>query len=301
MVGASLPAPPPGMVNPTSPLHLLCKNKEEKLELVAQAFEKLKYESTPTRNLVEYALTKEDLTRQTIAHLAIANNHARILEMLFVRFELNREIKEGKMGNYLIHTAAKNGSTKILDLLEKHEAISFRTNTNKENALHIAAEYNSSNFIRQFLQYEDELTNHPESERFVKCMCVCDKDQAPMSQLRSTSSSVNILNPLNSPPMTNSLNTPPPTPTTPTSPGSGSGGGGSRQQHLLTANNTSPLSSSSSSGNRVANSAISATSSLLVSPVLNSSSSSSTDVQVENHSQIFSLSLSLLLDLSSLV
>lgn len=174
-------------INPTSPLHLLCKNKEEKLELVSQALEKIKYESTSTRNLIEYALQKEDLTRQTLAHLAIANNHGRILELLFGKFDLNRDIREGKMGNYLIHTAAKIGSTKILELLEKYDAMSFRTNANKENAMHIAAEYNSANFIKQFLEFEQELVNQPQSERFLKCMCVCDKDQPAASQIRPSS------------------------------------------------------------------------------------------------------------------
>lgn len=256
------PPPPPGAINPTSPLHLLCKNKEEKLELVAQALGKLKYESTSTRNLVEYALQKEDLTRQTIAHLAIANNHARILEMLFGKFELNREIREGKMGNYLIHTAAKNGSTKILELLEKYDAMSFRTNTNKENALHIAAEYNSSGFIRQFLQFEDELVNNPESERFLRCMCVCDKDQPPVvSQLRSTTSSGVSNNSINN----NSNNNNNTTPMTPliTSPQS---------------SNTVVTGQQRPAFSHTASLAVCSSSSLLVSPVL--SNSSTTDVQV---------------------
>lgn len=174
-------------VNPTSPLHLICKNKEEKLDIMAQALEKLKRESTDQRSLIEYALQKEDLTRQTIGHLAIANNHVHILELLFSKFDLNREVKEGKMGNFLIHTAAKNGSTKILQLLEDYEAVSFRTNANKENALHIAAEYNSSLFIREFLDFENELVNNPESERFMRCMCVCDKS----ATLLRTSSMLN--------------------------------------------------------------------------------------------------------------
>lgn len=230
--------------------------------MVAQALGKLKYESTSARNLVEYALQKEDLTRQTIAHLAIANNHARILEMLFGKFELNREIREGKMGNYLIHTAAKNGSTKILELLEKYDAMSFRTNTNKENALHIAAEYNSSGFIRQFLQFEDELVNNPESERFLRCMCVCDKDQPPAaSQLRSTTSSGVSNNTINN----NNNNTTPMTPLI-TSPQS---------------SNTAVTGQQRPAFSHTASLAVCSSSSLLVSPVLsNSSNSSTTDVQV---------------------
>jgi hypothetical protein len=77
----------------TSPVHLICKNKEEKLDLVQQAMTKLKYESTDQKNYVEHILKKEDSTRQTIAHLAIANNHLRILELLFVQFDLDRDIK----------------------------------------------------------------------------------------------------------------------------------------------------------------------------------------------------------------
>ena len=77
----------------TSPIHLICKNKEEKLDLVEQAMCKLKRESTDQKNYVEYILKKEDITRQTIAHLAIANNHLRILELLFVQFDLDRDVK----------------------------------------------------------------------------------------------------------------------------------------------------------------------------------------------------------------
>ena len=97
------------------------------------------------------------------------------------------------MGNYLIHTAAKNGSIKLLELLEKYDAISFRTNSNKENALHIAAEYNSSLFIRDFLKFEYELLTDPGSDRFMKCMCVCDPNVIIGRSSPTTSSSTQVM------------------------------------------------------------------------------------------------------------
>lgn len=158
----------------TTPIHLLCRNKEEKLEMVDKMLEKLRDGSSPGKNYVEYVLKKEDLTKQTIAHIAMSNSHTNIIELLFSKYELDREIKDGKMGYYLIHTAAKNGSTKMIDLLEKHDAVSFKTNNNQENALHVAAEYNSSQFIKEFLKLEQDILNNPESDRYMMCMCRCN-------------------------------------------------------------------------------------------------------------------------------
>lgn len=143
-------------VHNTSPVHLLCKNKEEKLELVRSMLDKLKAESTPEKNYIKYILKKEDTAKSTIAHLAIGNNHCKILELLFKQFNLNRDIREGKMGNYLVHSAARNGSVKMLRLLQQFDAVLFGVNSNRDNALHVAAEYDSSQFIREFLWLEKE-------------------------------------------------------------------------------------------------------------------------------------------------
>lgn len=160
--------------NKSLPLHLACRSKQEKLELVRKMLVKLKRDSTDDKNYLDYVLRKEDSGRQTVVHIAINNNHLRIVELLFAEFNLDRTIKEGKLGNMSIHASAKNGSIKTLDILEKYDGVSFAQNNNLDNALHIAAENNSVMFLKEFLIYEKNLLNQVETDRNYLCACKCD-------------------------------------------------------------------------------------------------------------------------------
>ena len=159
--------------NAVLPIHLACKSKEEKLDIVRKMLNKLKNESTLDKNYLDFALRKEDSSRQPLVFIAINNNHFNIVEALYKEFFLDRDIKEGKLGNLAIHVGAKNGSVKILDILAKNDAISFGQNNNLDNVLHIACENNSVKFIKEFLIFEKNLLNRVETDRNYFCACIC--------------------------------------------------------------------------------------------------------------------------------
>ena len=164
--------------NKTLPLHLACEHKNEKYFIVRKILDKLK--ATPSKlNLLEVALKKEDSSRQTILLIAIENNHLNIVESLFRDYNVNREQRNGHNGNYAIHYVAKSGSLEMFNLLQKYNAVSFRTNNNKENALHIAAHHNKHRFITEFLKYEALLMHNQEEKTSIPmpCMCLCDEEE----------------------------------------------------------------------------------------------------------------------------
>ena len=164
-------------LNKTLPLHLACLHKNEKYFIVRKILDKLK--NTPSKsNLLEAALKKEDNSRQTILLIALENNHLNIVESLFRDYNVNREQRNGHNGNYAIHYVAKSGSLEMFALLQKYNAVSFRTNNNKENALHIASHHNKYRFILEFLKYEALLTHNQEkTSMLMPCMCLCDEEE----------------------------------------------------------------------------------------------------------------------------
>ncbi len=109
---------------------------------------KLRAASTSEKNYLEQALRSEDNTRHNLLHITVKNNHLKIVDMLFCEFNVDKDSKESKHGNYPIHSAAKNGSVPLLKILQKYDAVSFKSNGDCKNALHIAAETNSFNFIK---------------------------------------------------------------------------------------------------------------------------------------------------------
>ena len=67
------------------PLHLACRYKTEKLEIVKLILEKLNnIDSTCS---IYQILKKEDCNRQIILHLAIENNHLNIVEFLLKNYK----------------------------------------------------------------------------------------------------------------------------------------------------------------------------------------------------------------------
>jgi ankyrin repeat protein len=154
-------------------LHLACRNKNEKAFIVKKILDKLK-ENSKKINYLEAALKKEDNSRQTIYLIAIENNHLNIVEYLLRDFKVNKEQKDGQNGNMAIHFCAKTGSVEMFHLLQKYDAVSFKTNNNQENALHIAAYNNKHKFIKEFLLYEKCLLEKQDSENYMPCICKCD-------------------------------------------------------------------------------------------------------------------------------
>ena len=145
--------------NYATPLHSLCKLKIEKYSSIRGILEKLKnFESQSDQALsLNHILRKEDAARQTILHLAIENSHLNIVQLLFRDYNVSRTLKEGQRGNLPIHACAKNGSIEMFALLQSYQAVSFDSNSYLENALHVAAYFNKSQFIVAFLEYEKNM------------------------------------------------------------------------------------------------------------------------------------------------
>lgn len=176
------------------PLHLVCKLKEEKISIVRNYLVRIKQKliaDDPDKynQTIENILKKQDENKQTILHISIEKCHFQIIELLLKDYNVSnclKDLKEGNNGDLPIHFVAKMGSVEIFYLLQKYDSVSFKTNNNLENALHIASLYNRDRFINEFLKYEIHLisqnsqlstptsancTNH-----FVKCACICRLD-----------------------------------------------------------------------------------------------------------------------------
>ena len=155
-------------------IHLICKNKEDKFFLAKKILEKVKTESKQEKNYLAALLKKEDPNKKTILHVATEYKQLKIVESLFRDYNADKDVRDGKNGNYLIHLAAKQASTDLMHILEKYDAVSFKQNFNLENALHVAAQNNASRFLRRLLDYEKTLVNKIDNENFITCICKCE-------------------------------------------------------------------------------------------------------------------------------
>ena len=147
----------------------LCKSKEEKYGVFKVIMEKIKRESTSDKKYLDI-ITKKPL----ILHTAAEHNHLKIVESLFRDYEVDQDLKDNKTGNLIIHLAAKQNSIDLFNLLVNYNAVSFKTNSNLDNALHIASQNNCSRFIRCLLEYEKMLEEKSENDAYIPCMCRCD-------------------------------------------------------------------------------------------------------------------------------
>jgi ankyrin repeat protein len=158
-------------------LHLLCKNKEEKLGLVSKILEKLRKDSTREKNYLDEALVCLDMNKQTVLNIAIDNNHLKIVELLLKDYYKEKVLVEDRNGNLPIHYAARCGSTEILKVIVQCNGFTIKTNSNAENALHIAASNNKFKFIRDFLINERKCDEKKENAKdYVPCIKVQNKN-----------------------------------------------------------------------------------------------------------------------------
>lgn len=122
--------------------------------------------------------------------MAAEHNHLKIVEALFRDYEVDPDLKDTKSDNLIIHLAAKQNSVDLFNLLVRYNAVSFKTNNNLDNALHIASQNNCSRFIRRLLEYEKILSDKAENEAYIPCMCRCDY----LCSCDATTSSIEQLN-----------------------------------------------------------------------------------------------------------
>ena len=157
--------------NKSLPLHLICKHKEEKYEIVKRVLDKINAETKDNQILISFyysdciydenvnlflndILKKVDFNGHFLLNILIENNHLKIIELLLKDYNKYILDIEDPNGNLFIHLAAKNGSPDLLKLLIKYNAFSVKLNKNNENGLHIAAANNKFNFIKEYLAYE---------------------------------------------------------------------------------------------------------------------------------------------------
>ena len=162
--------------NYAAPLHSLCKFKTEKHSSIRGILEKLKNFESQLNFSFDDILRKEDAARQTILHLAIENNHLNIVELLFRDYNMSRTLKEGQRGNLPIHVCAKSGSIDMFQMLQSYQAVSLESNSYLENALHVAAYFNKSQFIVAFLEYEKNVRDQSNANE------AKEKDYLPCSK-----------------------------------------------------------------------------------------------------------------------
>jgi ankyrin repeat protein len=195
-------------------LHLACRNKTERPQIVSRLLSKVrdagtssKQRSSLTSNsgsggvaggLLEQLLRKEEAaTRQTALHMAIENNHLTIVELLFRDYNVPRDLRDSHTGNLPVHVCAKSGSAEMLRVLQRYDALSFKPNASMETALHVAAAANKPKLLRELLDYEKWLLSEQHmqqhgvvaaaststspaisssisSDFYIPCMCKCD-------------------------------------------------------------------------------------------------------------------------------
>jgi ankyrin repeat protein len=136
------------------PIHLACKNRNEKVFIIQQIMEKVK---SIDPNKLKALLNYPDDNGYNLLQIAIRQTHLNIVQMLLNDYNADLNVKYRSDGNSLIHLVAKVGSVEILDILCQKNVdhyFLYSTNLNGDNALHLAASRNRVDFIKKFLSYE---------------------------------------------------------------------------------------------------------------------------------------------------
>jgi ankyrin repeat protein len=165
------------------PMHLACKyssSKNEPFEMVKRMIERIKYGSS-SEELIK-VFNRFDTYKQTVLNIAIDNNHLRIIDYILKEYNMLNIISiEDKNGNLPIHYVAKSGSVDVLKILVQNNALSFKSNSDKKNPLHIAASNNKHKFIREYLEYENNYAVN--NSKYVHSVKALDNDKhSPLFQ-----------------------------------------------------------------------------------------------------------------------
>ena len=136
---------------PNNILAWICKSKVEKLSLVQLIIEKLQSDKKVYRKYLKTVFTQLDANNQPLLHSCIENNHLRITEYFLKNDNIDKFILDGNQGSMPIHVAAKKGYLEMLELLEKHHAVSEAQNNSLGSPVHVAAHYNHKQFLIRLL------------------------------------------------------------------------------------------------------------------------------------------------------
>jgi ankyrin repeat protein len=105
--------------NGNLPLHLVARQNKENIPLIEKQLKKIE-ESETSADYLNNALNCVDERGQSLIEIAIENSHFNLVEFLLKKYDIDKNKRNDKTGNTLIHTAAQVGSIEILDLLVKY-------------------------------------------------------------------------------------------------------------------------------------------------------------------------------------
>lgn len=150
-------------------LHLIANCKPEKYSSFRKALDHIKSSHHLSHQSV---LNSLDDQNKTVLEISIQNNHFNLISLILS--ELTDKEALDANGQLPIHLAAKYGTHTLYELLSQHSCLSFKSNINNENPLHVAAQYNKFNFISRLLLFEkafvDKLDTLSCYQPMVKCL-----------------------------------------------------------------------------------------------------------------------------------
>jgi ankyrin repeat protein len=129
-------------------LHHVAKCKTERIVVMEKLLNK--YNLLIDAKHFGNILNLKDKFDHSILDLAIRENHVEMVEMLIIINDSFKHVRD-RDENLPIHVNAISGSVQILELLNKHDFVSFDVNKNWNNAFHLAAYFNRKKFISKLL------------------------------------------------------------------------------------------------------------------------------------------------------
>ena len=150
-------------------LHLIASCKPEKYASFKKALDHIKSNHQLSHQSI---LNSLDDQSKTVLEISIQNNHFNLISLILS--ELTDKEAFDANGQLPIHLAAKYGIHTLYELLSQHSCLSFKSNINNENPLHVAAQYNKFSFINRLLMFEkafiEKLDMLSSYQPMVKCV-----------------------------------------------------------------------------------------------------------------------------------
>lgn len=107
-------------------IHMCCKNKVEKLELVKYILDKLRTSSTEENNLLDTVFNLKDNNQQTLLHIAIQNKHLGVVECLINDYNIDKEMCGNAFNSIVKCNFLIPSSLKLILKLKNASLVIFR-------------------------------------------------------------------------------------------------------------------------------------------------------------------------------